>query len=258
MITPALEVAVQRAYTVFESHKAPRAPLNVCTACCMSPDLEQEMRSLPLKALTTRHFYEYSTGAMGDLVQPVEETKYLLPRLLDLLARGEETNHSLELALDRVGRCPAGAFNSAERAAIDAFAFAFFQRSVDLNVEVGAFLYDWDSPLAALIMAHIGGCDVQPLLNYWTHDTHVQSTTRFVVSTYWNFWAERKLSSAFATDRLDLQEQFSAWMNDAATRKVFANKLLHPEFLARIYTTHLRTRVPFDQMVDAVLGHLSE
>lgn len=58
-----------------------------------------------LRQLTTRHFYAYGDTAKS-LVQPSSELRYLLPRLLELLAEGAELRHSTELILDRLGNCP--------------------------------------------------------------------------------------------------------------------------------------------------------
>lgn len=91
MTTPSLQSAVRRAYDVFGAYVAPNQPLNVCTFCCMDEELEREMRAVPLRKLKRQHFYEYGTGAKSVDGQSADEVKYLLPRLLELLAAGEET-----------------------------------------------------------------------------------------------------------------------------------------------------------------------
>lgn len=80
--TPAatpLEAATQAVYQAFARYDAPHGLLDVCTACCMDAELEREMRHLPLRQLTQRHFYEYNDSAKSQ-VQPADEIKYLADR----------------------------------------------------------------------------------------------------------------------------------------------------------------------------------
>lgn len=252
MTTPALHAAVERAYEVFKMRKAPGDPLNVCTSCCMPDELEREMRGLPLRKISTRHFYEYCNGAMGELVQPAEEVKYLLPRWLELLAAGEETHLSPELALDRVGRCPAGSFSAGEESVLDAFMLAYFDHQLN-----GGGFWGWSGdPLSLLIMADAGGRDVRPLLQHWLEHQNPVSTAQFVRSTYWDFWPKFRLSSAFAEDRPALQATFKAWILAPNTQAAFIEKLHHPELIAQVDQVPAQGDMPFSLMVDAVLDNL--
>lgn len=253
MTTPALEQAVRRAYDVFDRHKAPNLPLNVCTSCCMPAELEQEMRTLPLGKLTVRHFYEYCTGAMGDLVQPAEEIRYLLPRWLELVAAGEETHHSTELTLDRVGRCPEGSFTVEETGVLAEFMLAYFDHELDDgNPAVNA-----SDPLAVIIMASTAGLSVAPLLQHWTNHPGTASTALIVRSTYWDFWPDGELANPFAECGAGLRAAFKAWMLAPETREAFKAKLLQPDFLSRIDGFPCGHRVPFKVMVEAVFDQLN-
>jgi len=257
MTTPSLQLAVRRAYEVFSAYMAPARPLNVCTFCCMDEELEREMRAVPLRKLKRLHFYEYSTGAKSVEGQPADEVKYLLPRLLELLAAGEETHHSIELALDRVGRCPADAFTAEERATLDAFMLACFDACLRGEWAAEGFWYDLEDPLALLVMADYAGLALKPLLQHWTRHESPHATIRFVESTYWGFWPEHRISNAFATDRPRLQAAFTGWMQSPDTRAAFTTKLLLPHFLDQVEQTPSNTCAPFPVMVDAVFDHLN-
>ncbi len=89
-----LRSAVADAYQALRHHKPPTQCLDVCLNCCMSPAVEREMRRLPLSELRGQHFYSYNTSAKSE-IQPVEEILYLLPRMLELIADGEEVHHSI-------------------------------------------------------------------------------------------------------------------------------------------------------------------
>ncbi|MBW8844143.1 MAG: hypothetical protein JF607_04120 [Burkholderiales bacterium] len=257
MTTPSLQSAVRRAYEVFGAYAAPTQPLDVCTFCCMDEELEREMRAVPLRKLKRLHFYEYSTGAKSVDGQPADEVKYLLPRLLELLAAGEETHHSIELALDRVGRCHAGAFSNEERAVLDAFMLACFDACLRGEWVAEDFWYDLEDPLALLVMADYAGLSLAPLLQHWTEHPSPQSTIRFVESTYWGFWSKHKITNAFATNRPRLQAVFKDWTLSLDTKAAFTMKLLLPHFLDQVEQTPSNTCAPFPVMVDAVFDHLT-
>lgn len=257
MTTPALQAAVRRAYEVFGHYTAPLHPLDVCTACCMPEEFEREMRAVPLRKLKRHHFYEYSTGAKSVDGQPADEVKYLLPRLLELLAAGEETHHSIELALDRVGRCPADAFSAEERAVLEAFMLASFDACLRGEWAAEGIWYDLEDPLALLVMADHAGLALEPLLRHWARHESAQSTIRFVESTYWGFWPEHKITNPFASDRPRLQKVFKDWMLAPTTKTAFTTKLLLPHFLDQVEQTPANGCAPFPVMVEAVFDHLT-
>ena len=121
----ALRAIVAKAHRTFRHHAAPPFPLDVCLNCCVSEQTEKRLRQWPLDQLTDRYFYEYNTSAKSD-IQPVAEIGHLLPRMLELLAEGTEIHHSIELSLDRLGRCPKGSWNEGEQEVLDRFASAYF------------------------------------------------------------------------------------------------------------------------------------
>jgi hypothetical protein len=245
MTTQALQSAVRRAYEAFGTERAPNTPLNVCTAgCCMPEDLEREMRTLPLRMLTARHFYEYCTGAMGDLVQPAAEVRYLLPRWLELVAAGDETHHSIELTFDRVGCCPEGSFTEEEIGVLNEFMLAFFDHHLASSGQRGLE----SDPLSLLIMADAAGLAVEPLLHHWLQHASPTSTLQFVQATYWGFWPKGTMTNAFADYRPELQSTFKA---------AFIAKLLRPDFLALVEQGSRQPGLNLALMTDAVFDHLN-
>jgi hypothetical protein len=249
---PAMKAVIEDAYKVFGRYRTPSAPLDACTHCCMSAELERQMRELSLRKLTPLHFYEYNSAAKSE-VQPAQEVLYFLPRMLELIAQGEEVHHSLELYLDRVGRCPPGSLEVTERAVLNRFALAYFANH--LAVTRAQLLED---PLAVLLMFHIGGLDVQPLLDYWLRCEDPQSTVQYVDASYWHFWEGRKVSNAFAEGRTQFQKQVSDWMLEPANRMNFVDKLVRPEFQKLIELQSDSGRMPFKFLVDAVFDNLIE
>ncbi len=248
---PALRSAVDDAYRAFRRFGAPAFPLDVCLACCVSVEVEQQLRERPLQQLTTRQLHDYNDSAKQRIQNP-REVGYFVPRMLELLAEGAEIHHSMEISLDRVGRCPADSWSGEQRAVLDRFAQAYF----------AAVLRDgarrWpDDPLSILLMFDIGGLAIAPLLARWQACEDPQAILRFVESTYWQFWPDENYTNGFASDRPVFRERLREWMLDPACRRVFADRLLSPEFQRLAASHESGTRTPFPLMVDAVFDHLT-
>lgn len=253
--TPALRDAVAQAYATFRQRGPLTAPLDVCLGCCCPVEIERELREWPLAQLTTQHFYEYNTAAKG-LTQPLAEVRRLLPRLLELVAAGEEVHHSTELYLCRLGRCPEDAWSAQERLVLDRFAAAYFDAVLRSGASGGALQIGFDDPLSVLLMFDIGGIAVDPLLELWLRCEDPGSTIQFVDSTSMWFWDEHEVGNAFAEDRPDFRARLREWLLDPSTRACFAAKMREPAFLERA-DLEPAGRAPFDVMVTEVLAHLT-
>ncbi|MDO5289966.1 MAG: hypothetical protein Q4F13_10095 [Pseudomonadota bacterium] len=221
----ALRQAVAHGYQVFAPNKLPGGLLDVCTHCCMDPELERQMHRLPLRQLTARHFFAYGDTAKS-LVQPSAELRYLLPRLLELLAEGATLRHSTALILDRLGNCPRDELTQAQWQAIDQFALAFFDHVLAHypwerrgSIASNAFEY--------LLMFDIGGIDIDPLLHHWLNLATPQATLQYLDASYLDFWHDGgAITSAFAEDRPAYRARMTEWLMHPSHRRLFATRLL--------------------------------
>ena len=220
-----LQDAVQNVYRVFSRHKAPKGLLDVCIACCMDEADESEMRRLPLRELTTRHFYAYNDTAKSEQ-QPAAELLYLLPRLLDLMAQGAELHHSTELYLDRLGRCDTAEFSKVERGAIEAYALAFFAEGLAQSPRDSTGRFMGEDAVSILLMFNIGGIDVAPLLAHWLANEAPTATMHYVWARYWALGCNQPFSNPFADKRPGFQDTIADWMQDVDHRSVFAKRIL--------------------------------
>lgn len=255
MRIPSLREAVARTYASFAHHRVAPLGLGVCP-CCVSEQVATELRDWALPRLEARHFYEYNTSAKP-VTQSVSEIGHFLPRMLELVATGEDIHHSTELSLVRLGHCPADSWCEDERAALDSFALALFD-----SVLRGAALLDgaapWgDDPLATLLMFDIGGVDVDPLLEHWRRCDDPFAAIRFVEATYWNFWPDENYDNSFAKDRAMFRRRLKAWVLESGCRRQFADRLVSPEFQCIAASRDSGVHVPFPLMVDAVFDHLT-
>lgn len=217
--------AVERLYAVFNPYGAPQHMLDVCINCCMDAKLEVEMRRLPLRQITARHFYQYNDSAKSEQ-QPAREIKYLLPRLLELLALGADLHHSTELCLQRIGNCEAGEFSDKERAAIDAFALCYFGEFLNHHPWQRGDRFARDDIFDVLLMFDYGGIALQPMFEYWLKDKSTSATLHYISAGFYDFWQDQSIQNAFATDRTQFQQVLKTWLTDESHRRVFARRIL--------------------------------
>lgn len=248
---PTLSSAVADAYRAFAGEPAPALPLAACVGCCMSVDDEAQMRQWPLKRLTRQHFYSYNDAAKPE-EQPAAEMRYLMPRMLELLAEGQDIHHSTELFMERVGRCAAGSFDAEQRAALDRFALAYFDATL-----TAALPGPRDDALSVLLMFHIGGIGIQPLLDDWLARDDAVSTAAYVEATYWNFWDVRDHTNSFSFDHPAFRQQLADWMFAPAYRARFVDKLLRPDFQQLAVGRPMSGCMPFTTLMDGVFDQLT-
>lgn len=224
-LSAAMREAIEGLYAIFRSYKAPGHTLDVCINCCMDAKLEAEMRRLPLRQLATKHFYEYNSSAKSTQ-QPAVEIKYLLPRLLELLAVGAELHHSTELYLQRIGNCLPGDFSDKERAAINAFAICYLEEFLSRHPWQAGASFARDDIFDVLLMFDYGGIDLQPLLESWLKNASTAATLHYISAGFYDFWKGQCVQNAFATDRSRFQEVLKTWLTDESHRRMFARRIL--------------------------------
>jgi len=219
-----LDAAVEMAYQTFAHYRAPEGLLDVCTDCCMDAELEHEMHRLPLRQLTRKHFYQYNNSAKSE-VQPADEIKYFLPRMLDLLAQGARLHHSIELYLDRVGRSDPTAYSPEENLALLSYARTFFAEGLKQWEPDSDGLFQGEYAFSILLMWEYAKVPLQPLLNDWLTNDSETSTLNFVESCYWEYCLNGEaITNAFAD--APFQKTMRAWLSDPHTKAVWAGKLL--------------------------------
>lgn len=259
--TAPLEAATQLVYQTFAKYQAPQGLLDVCTSCCMDVELEAEMRRLPLRQLTREHFYQYNGSAKSE-VQPADEIKYYLPRMLELLTQGAPLHHSVELYLDRLGRCEVNAYSSDEKAALLRFARAFFTGGLGQSKPDEEGLFQAENAFSILLMWDYAGVPLQPLLDDWLADDREAATLNFVDSYYWDYWMNGgMISNAFA--EAPFQTAMQSWLNDPDTNAAWARKLLKlidnglPSDWRAPCSTYGKTKYPLAERINSVVDALT-
>lgn len=153
-----MALIIERAYRLFQRYPVPQK-FDICTSCCVSQEDEQALYHTPVRKLSFRLMNEYSWSAKEQEQRP-DEVRYLLPRLLELIAHGEYPGISEEICLERVGRAEPDSWLPEERQLLVDFAHQLLNDLLD-NAESSSTL-EWLDTLLA--MFHHGGFDIPALL----------------------------------------------------------------------------------------------
>jgi hypothetical protein len=93
---------VEEAYRVFDYPKP--SSTGVCEGCCMDREIEADFFNPSIRRLPLHYIRDWYSGAYDPNGVPKETWAYLLPRLLEVLASGENVSDmGLEVSLDRFG-----------------------------------------------------------------------------------------------------------------------------------------------------------
>lgn len=96
-----LEETIRGAYHLF-SGPAPTG-LGACTVCCLPPEIERRMLSGSRSAISRDDLVTWSTSAFGgDQAVVAAALRWLLPRMMELIAQGEDIDYKNNLALNRL------------------------------------------------------------------------------------------------------------------------------------------------------------
>lgn len=217
-----LKNAVDNLYHVFGKYPANWHTVNACIDCCMSKELADELRRLPLCQLSHVHLYEYNAAAYISDENPAE-VKYLFPRMAELLVEGKELHHSLEIYFQRVGRC-IYAFNDIEKQSWQTFANVFIKALLDnYPWQIHQNMFDY------ILMFAIGGADISPLLEIWLKSDTPQATTHYIYAGYYEYWCYYwhggEINNPFANDDADYINKVSAWLENKDHRQIFAKRI---------------------------------
>lgn len=119
---------IAEAYRVFAAPKP--AETGVCKGCCMDPSIEADFLVPDIADLPLHYLQDWYFAAVSDAFgQPI--WRYLLPRVLEVLASGEELAYvGLEVSLNRFPTGDAARWKSEEWGVIDRFRHMYLDRAV--------------------------------------------------------------------------------------------------------------------------------
>ncbi|MBL9047607.1 MAG: hypothetical protein JNK34_09925 [Tabrizicola sp.] len=154
----ALNAAIAEAWRVFDI-PAP-ATTGVCEHCCMDPQIEADFLTRKARELPPEYVRDWYFAAFDDEIGH-DHVAWLLPRVMELLAKGETVAVvGNEVVFQRLPLTDyPGLWPKEEVAAVQGFAEAFF--AAQLGAELPPLPEGLDG---CLCMFGEGGIDLQPLL----------------------------------------------------------------------------------------------
>ena len=121
---------IEQAYRVFASPKP--TDIGVCKQCCMDPAIEADFFNPDIRELPLIHVRDWYNGACAPNGVPQETWRYLLPRILEILAAGEDVcNTALEVSLRRFATGKPENWSPHEWAVLDRFQRTYLHQQID-------------------------------------------------------------------------------------------------------------------------------
>lgn len=192
----AMNALIEQGYHLFRRYRAP-LHFNVCCHYCFSAEQQRALRQTSLRAVPVELMTAWN-NSINPEVQDCDEIRYLLPRLLEMVARKKFPGLYPGSCLRRVGKTQMQRWRADERL----FLLHFGQQ----------FMRDWLLPDDAvelyliLEMFWFGGLDIPPLLD--------------AVLDVPGYWAAASLAWLLCTYRGTLAEGDSE--DDAIARQIGA------------------------------------
>ncbi|MEO6218588.1 MAG: hypothetical protein ABIO86_21355 [Sphingomonas sp.] len=169
---------IEQAYLVFAYPKPKR--IGVCEGCCMDAAIEATFFDPPIGELPLTYIQDWYFAAYEPEGVPKETWAYLLPRILEVLAAGEDTSQvGIEVSLKRFDTGNIGNWSKKEWEILDDFRRMYLDRTIEQNKE---------SLDDAICMFSLAGWPLQSLLD------HVASTSdEKLAQCLWRDWCSRRV-----------------------------------------------------------------
>lgn len=151
----AMQDIIEQGYHLFRRYRVP-PHFNVCCHYCFSAEQQQALRQSSIRAVPFELMKAWNSSINPE-AQDSDEIRYLLPRLLELIARREFPGLYEGSCLQRVGKTETQRWRADERLFLQHFGQQFMRDwlLVDDVVELGLMLE----------MFWVGGLEMAPLLD---------------------------------------------------------------------------------------------
>ncbi|WAC15167.1 hypothetical protein [Dyadobacter pollutisoli] len=207
---------IDKSYELFAKYM-PTRPLDICTDCCMTPEKEFKLASLPVRQIPKNLLAEYNDGAKPEKTR-IEEVKHFLPRYFDLLGQFEFPTHSTELSFSRLTPFDKIEWTKDELELLNQFSVEYFKHCLSIY-PLPCFNDRIDT---ILIMLWKAGFNIGDLLTIWENENTKESTLHFRDLNFHGFdqYNHPKLSSAFGGK--ELADILLIWLDTETVKQTFA------------------------------------
>jgi hypothetical protein len=206
---------IDKSYDLFSKYTS-KQPLDICTDCCMLPEDEAKLASLPVREISRDLLAEYTNGARSEKTS-VEEVKHFLPRYMELASQFDFPTHSAELTFSRLEPFLKAEWTMEELELINQFGKEYFKHCLGIY-PIPSFNDRIDT---IIIMLWKGGFGVSELLEVWEGETGRESVLH-VRDLYFHGFEQKKkasLSNPFG-DRI-LASLLRDWLDSTELKTAF-------------------------------------
>lgn len=213
-----LQALIDEAYHLFKGYPMGGA-MAVCNGCgcCLQERDAKLLQMTAIKKVDRRLIHEYLDAAVADDDLLIKQMKHLLPRVLELLVQGEYIRHSTEITLDKCHCDRAEYWTAKEIDFMQRFALVYLQWVCESN--------DQEATLDELVlMFHIAGLDIQPLLMLWQALFSKPKALRDALNMVVYHTSKGRYSNAFAD--YDVAVAISEWLAKPEVKVVLVDHIL--------------------------------
>ncbi|MBK9381586.1 MAG: hypothetical protein IPN39_09675 [Chitinophagaceae bacterium] len=210
---------IDKSYGLFAKYN-PKKPLDICTDCCMKPEDEAKLASLPVRQIPKDLLADYNDGAKPNKTT-IEEVKHFLPRYLDLIAQFQFPTHSAELSFSRLIPFDKTEWTKQELDLLNQFTIDYFKHCLSIY-PLPSFNDRIDT---ILIMLWKAGFNVGNLLTIWESEKTKESALHFRDLHFHGFdqYNKTKLCSTFGDK--ELADILRTWLDTEKVKQNFADTI---------------------------------
>ncbi|MGB4771267.1 MAG: hypothetical protein WBP58_07405 [Chitinophagaceae bacterium] len=207
---------IDKSYDLFSKYTS-KQPLDICTDCCMLPEDEAKLASMPVREICRYLLAEYTNGARSEKTS-IEEVKHFLPRYMELASQFDFPTHSAELTFSRLEPFLKAEWTMEELELINQFGKAYFKHCLRIY-PIPSFN---DSIDTILIMFWKGGFGVSDLLEVWEGETRKESVLHFRDLYFYGFEQKKKASLSNPFGDTILAGLLRDWLDSTNVKRAFS------------------------------------
>jgi hypothetical protein len=213
-----LKEIILEGYKLFSNYKI-TSKLDVCP-CCVSEEEQAVLIKTPLENIPLEALSIYNNSATSEVIN-INEFKYFLPRMLELIAELKFPSHSVEITLSRIGYTSLENWLEAEVVFLRKFMESFFVECLIMYPFI-----DFENLCSVIIMFSKTNFDVTWTAKVWETVNDLESVMHFIETIDTEIKISRfgklKIDNGFADNRMNF---LTEWLQDKKTIILFKEKI---------------------------------
>ncbi|MDO4228912.1 MAG: hypothetical protein Q4C98_03795 [Capnocytophaga sp.] len=215
--------------------------LNVCKPCCISLERERELVQTPVANLSLSAIYDYLDAVHYD--ESGYEIKHFLPRILELLAKGENIRHSTEIMLDKC-HFEKSCWREQELDFMWRFSGEFLKNVLASSPKI-------DNAMNYILMFDLAGLETEHLLKIWQETATESSLWHFVYFIHYEIDEEGIYNNPFSQNP-NFNQHITDWISSTNVKTIFLPQI------EKLYFENTNLTDKERYMLDDVYGRIEK